>query len=110
VIDIDTIGTYTVTQIAFPHLKKSGNGHVINVSATLHYGATPYQIHASSAKAAIDSLTRSWALEWGEYNIKVNGIAPGPIAETAGYSKLAGEMDDSMVRFDSHALMLSNAY
>jgi 2,4-dienoyl-CoA reductase [(3E)-enoyl-CoA-producing], peroxisomal len=91
VMEIDTIGTFTVTQAAFPYLKASQDGVIINISATLQYGATPYQSHAAAAKAAIDSLTRSWALEWGDYNIKVNGIAPGPIADTAVRSLLGGK-------------------
>ena len=51
--------------------------------------ATWYQAHASAAKSAIDSLTRSLALEWGCDNIRVVGIAPGPIANTPGTTKLA---------------------
>lgn len=43
-------------------------------------------------QAAVDSITRSLALEWGtDYAIRVNGIAPGPIEDTAGVSKLAPE-------------------
>lgn len=38
----------------------------------------------SAAKAGVDSLTRSMALEWGADSIRVNGVAPGPIAGTAG--------------------------
>ena len=43
----------------------------------------------------MDSITRSLALEWGtDYDIRVNGIAPGPIKDTPGMRKLApGEMD-----------------
>lgn len=43
-------------------------------------------------QAAVDSITRSLALEWGtDYGIRVNGIAPGPISDTAGLSKLKPE-------------------
>jgi len=91
VMEIDTIGTFNCCHAAFPYLKQSKRlPCIINITALLHQPATWYQVHASAAKAAIDSLTRSLALEWGEYGIRVNGIAPGPIAETTGMSKLAG--------------------
>eukprot|EP00884_Botryococcus_braunii_P009253 jgi/Botrbrau1/18329/Bobra.0179s0056.1 len=90
VMEIDAIGTFNVSRAAFPQLKQSPNASIINVSATLQYGATFWQAHASAAKSAVDSLTRSMALEWGHYGIRVNGIAPGGIAGTAGFAKLAG--------------------
>ncbi len=89
VLDIDTLGTYNVSRAAFDRALRDNGGHILNISATLHYGATPLQIHASAAKAAIDSITRSLALEWGSLNIRVNAIAPGPIDGTEGMSRLA---------------------
>lgn len=90
VMDIDTQGTFNMTHAVYPAMTKSGNGgSIINISMTLHYGATWYQAHACAAKSAIDSLTRSFALEWGCDKIRVNGIAPGPIADTPGTAKLA---------------------
>ncbi|KAL7610955.1 hypothetical protein Lser_V15G13524 [Lactuca serriola] len=90
VIDIDAVGTFTMCHEALKYLKKGGV--IINISATLHYTASWYQIHVSAAKAAVDSLTRSLALEWGtDYGIRVNGIAPGPIDDTAGVTKLLPE-------------------
>lgn len=46
-----------------------------------HYGLIPYD----SSKGAIDSLTRAVALELGEHNIRVNGVAPGPIPGRSAY-------------------------
>ncbi|KAG8386642.1 hypothetical protein BUALT_Bualt03G0169900 [Buddleja alternifolia] len=97
VIDIDTVGTFTMCHEAFKYLKKgglgrsssSGGGFILNISATLHVTASWYLIHASAAKAAIDSLTRNLALEWGtDYDMRVNGVAPGATGDTAGLSKL----------------------
>lgn len=91
VMEIDAVGTFNTSRAAFPALRRRVHDSpcIINISATLHYGATWYQAHASAAKAAVDSLTRSLALEWGHSGIRVNGIAPGPIAGTAGITKLA---------------------
>jgi len=88
VVDIDLKGTFNACKAAFPLLSKGG-GNIINISATLQYTGTPFQIHASSAKAGIDALTRNLSVEWGGLGIRVNAIAPGPIDDTEGMSRLA---------------------
>ncbi len=87
VVDIDTKGTFNVCRAAFAELEKS-KGQILNISATLHYTATNMQIHVSAAKAGVDAMTRNLALEWGKHGIRVNGIAPGPIADTEGFQRL----------------------
>ncbi|KAL0443135.1 UNVERIFIED_CONTAM: Peroxisomal 2,4-dienoyl-CoA reductase [Sesamum latifolium] len=106
VMDIDSVGTFTMCREALKYLKKggpgrssSGGGFILNISATLHYTASWYQIHVSAAKAAVDALTRNLALEWGtDYDIRVNGIAPGPIGDTAGLSKLLPKEINNKIR------------
>uniref|UniRef100_M4B8T9 2,4-dienoyl-CoA reductase [(3E)-enoyl-CoA-producing] n=1 Tax=Hyaloperonospora arabidopsidis (strain Emoy2) TaxID=559515 RepID=M4B8T9_HYAAE len=93
VMEIDAIGTFNMSRAAFEPLKNSGDGRIINITATLQLPATWYQVHASAAKAAVDSLTRSLALEWGQFGIRVTGVAPGPIADTVGTTKLGGDGD-----------------
>ncbi|KAE8646106.1 peroxisomal 2,4-dienoyl-CoA reductase [Cucumis sativus] len=108
VMDIDSVGTFTMCHQALKYLKKGGPGRnsltggtIINISATLHYTAAWYQIHVSAAKAAVDAITRNLALEWGaDHDIRVNGIAPGPIQGTPGLSKLAPEEINSKIRED----------
>ena len=91
VVDIDLKGTFHCSKGALPHLKKRG-GVVLNISATLHYLGTPAQLHVASAKAGVDALTRVLAVEWGPYGIRVNGIAPGPIADTEGVRRLLDDV------------------
>ena len=89
VVDIDLKGTFNVCKAALPHLRKEG-GVILNISATLHYLGTAAQLHVSAAKAGVDALTRTLAVEWGRYGIRVNGIAPGPTDGTEGVSRLYG--------------------
>ncbi|KAI3684725.1 hypothetical protein L6452_33950 [Arctium lappa] len=82
VMDIDSVGTFTMCHEAFKYPKKgaarrmSDNcGVILNISATLYYTTSWYQIHVAAAKAAVDAITRNLALEWGtDYDIRVNGI------------------------------------
>lgn len=93
VLDIDANGTFNVCRAAFDGWLRDHGGVILNVSATLHLAATPLQVHASAAKAAIDSMTRTLAAEWAPLGIRVVGVAPGPIDETEGMARLApGEM------------------
>ena len=78
VVDIDLKGTFNVCRAAFEELKKR-RGQILNISATLHYLGTPFQLHVSAAKAGVDALTRNLAVEWGAHGIRVNAIAPGYI-------------------------------
>jgi 2,4-dienoyl-CoA reductase [(3E)-enoyl-CoA-producing], peroxisomal len=97
VVDIDAKGTWHVTRAAFLARLKDHGGQVLNISATLHYGGTPGQLHVAAAKAAVDAMTRTLAVEWGPLGIRVNAIAPGPIGDTEGVRRLLpGPMADQL--------------
>jgi peroxisomal 2,4-dienoyl-CoA reductase len=90
VVDIDLKGTFNVSRAAYPHLKRQG-GAILNISATLQLLGTVGQAHASAAKAGVDALTRSLAVEWGPAGIRVNGLAPGPVDGTEGVRRLVND-------------------
>ncbi len=97
VVEIDLMGTFNASKAAFEPLQAS-RGLILNISATLHYHGTPLQAHAAAAKAGVDSLTRTLAVEWGRLGIRVNAIAPGAIGDTEGMRRLApGEVGKRMV-------------
>src|SRR4051812_10989333 len=53
VLDIDAKGTWNVSRAAYLARFKDHGGQILNISATLHYGGTPGQVHVAAAKAAV---------------------------------------------------------
>jgi len=88
VFEIDALGSFIVSKAVYEQSLSKRGGAIINISATLQYVGTVMQIHAASAKAAVDVQTRTLAVEWGPKGIRVNGVAPGPIAGTEGIDRL----------------------
>jgi peroxisomal 2,4-dienoyl-CoA reductase len=79
VVETDLYGTFYCSQAAYPALKASGFGRIVSISMTLHYRGWPLMAHATAAKAGVDALTRTLALEWAKDRITVNAVASGPI-------------------------------
>lgn len=88
VVDIDLLGTFHVMRAAWPHLRKPGAA-LLSVTAAQSWMPTPGQIHVCAAKSGVDQITRTLAMEWGPAGVRVNSIAPGPVADTEGMSRLA---------------------
>ncbi|RZC47246.1 hypothetical protein C5167_040194 [Papaver somniferum] len=94
VMDIDTVGTFRMCHAVLKYIKKrSRKGDIWWWNHPEH--KRHFALHSNLVSnpcirsQAIDAMTRSLALEWGtDHDIRVNGIAPGPIGGTPGLSKL----------------------
>ncbi|HLL69259.1 MAG TPA: glucose 1-dehydrogenase [Micromonosporaceae bacterium] len=81
IVALNYKATFFLTQAALPALIASGAGRIINISSigTLKtfWGAAIY----NSSKAALDSLTRTWALEHGPEGVRANAVNPGIVVD-----------------------------
>jgi NAD(P)-dependent dehydrogenase (short-subunit alcohol dehydrogenase family) len=76
--DVNVVAPTLLARTALPHLRDS-RGTVINVSSTFgHRPTPPGASHYGASKAALEALTRSWAIELAPMGIRVNAVAPGP--------------------------------
>lgn len=96
VVDIDLRGTFHVTKIAFETALRNTGGHILNITAPFEGVGVALQAHAAAAKSGVDSLTRTCAVEFGPYGVRVNAIAPGAVGDTEGMSRLgSGDENDA---------------
>jgi peroxisomal 2,4-dienoyl-CoA reductase len=79
VVDTTLNGTFYCSQAVGLHMIEHGGGKIINITATLHFKGSPGLIAPTAAKAGVEALTKTLALEWARFNILVNAIAPGPV-------------------------------
>jgi len=93
VIDIDLLGTFNTCRAAFEFLTKPG-ASVISISAAHAQVPIANQSHVCAAKAGIELLMKTLAIEWGPQGIRANCITPGPTDDTEGMRRLAPTGED----------------
>ena len=74
---VDITGHFNCTRLSVPHLKKSRNGSIANLSSAAGKFGFPLRSPYSAAKWGVVGVTKTWAMELGEFGIRVNAILPG---------------------------------
>jgi NAD(P)-dependent dehydrogenase (short-subunit alcohol dehydrogenase family) len=89
VIGIVLMGTVHVTLACGRRwLASEHHANVLNITTTYTKTGSAYVVPSAAAKAGVEALTRSLAVEWGNRGIRMNAIAPGPVPTKGAFSRL----------------------
>lgn len=76
-IAVNLSGAFYITHHAVPLLKRANGGCIINMSSSAGLFGTPMRSPYAASKWGLIGLTKTWAMELGPYNIRVNAVCPG---------------------------------
>jgi 2-hydroxycyclohexanecarboxyl-CoA dehydrogenase len=82
VFEVNTKGTFIVTQVVLPDMKAAGWGRIVNISSSSAQSGSPRMTHYAASKGAIIALTKSLARELGPLGITCNNIPPRFVMNT----------------------------
>lgn len=87
VVAVNQSGVYYGMKYAIPYMLEQGNGIIVNVASLAGQIAAPNHVAYAASKAAVVSMTKTVALEYGRKNIRVNAVCPG-YADTTHFDQL----------------------
>jgi NAD(P)-dependent dehydrogenase (short-subunit alcohol dehydrogenase family) len=97
IFSVNVLGPSLLARAALPHLKTT-QGTIINISSTFGHRPAAGLSHYAASKAALEHLTRCWALELAPLGIRVNAVAAGPTESGAltGMMGLSAEQAEAV--------------
>ena len=78
-LNVNLNGTFLSAKSAIPLLRSAGGGSIINMGSTSSFMGTPFRSSYSATKWGLIGLTKTWAMEYGKENIRINTICPSSV-------------------------------
>jgi len=98
IIQYDLRSVYVPSKAAVPYMMEQGAGSIVNISSIGSVVPDLSRIAYTTAKAAINSLTRNIAEQYGQYHIRCNAVLPGMIATEALMKNMSDSFIESFLR------------
>jgi NAD(P)-dependent dehydrogenase (short-subunit alcohol dehydrogenase family) len=89
---VNVRAAFLLTALIAPRMAANGGGSIVNVSSTAAGLGMPGMAVYGATKAAIESLTRTWAAEFASVNVRVNAVAPGPMRTSKVVAAMGPDM------------------
>jgi NAD(P)-dependent dehydrogenase (short-subunit alcohol dehydrogenase family) len=105
VLAVNLTGPFLCTKAAVPLMREQGGGAVVNITSISGLRASTLRSAYGTSKAGLAHLTKQLAVELASFNIRVNGVAPGPV-DTA----MAKAVHSAEIRADYHDAIPLNRY
>lgn len=83
IVDANLNAPFLCCRAVFPVMRRQGSGCIVNISSVAAHRPHPGAAHYAAAKAGLDSLTETLAVEWAPHGIRVRGVALGPVLTDA---------------------------
>ena len=84
VINVNQVGCFLGMKAVMPALRDGGGGAIVNISSIDGIGSKNGLISYTASKFAIRGMTKTAAMEWGQYGIRVNSVHPGGVNTVMG--------------------------
>jgi NAD(P)-dependent dehydrogenase (short-subunit alcohol dehydrogenase family) len=103
-LEIDLIGAWHCIKYEIRAMLQTGGGSIVSTASDAGLGGTPMLTPYAAAKAGLINMTRTAAMEYGQQNIRLNAVCPGPI-DTPALRAAAKELGtDETVYFGGMAM------
>lgn len=93
VMDVNFFATIQMAQLVSRIMCRQKSGSIINIASVAAWDVNLAQLEYVASKAAVVAATKKMAKEWGEYNVRVNAVAPGVTT-----TKMLDSMDEVMLQ------------
>jgi 3alpha(or 20beta)-hydroxysteroid dehydrogenase len=104
VIGVNQVGTFLGMRSAIAPMRAAGGGSIVNISSIDGIGSKNSLVSYSSSKGAVRSMTKTGALELGQYGIRVNSVHPGGV-----FTPMVGDVPRDVFDMGHQQLALARA-